>query len=155
MEPYTKSKPPHLGRKVRGVRELRGMKQETMAEKLGTSQQAVSKLEQSEHIEDETLERIAGVLDVSVETIKNFNEDAIVYNIQNNYEGANQSASGLQNVQYYHCNFNPVDKWVEAVEKIEKLYEELLKKQEALTESEKEKVAILRERDGKGNKDKS
>ena len=148
MEPYTKSKPSHIGRKVRGVRELRGKKQETMAEELGISQQAVSKLEQSEHIEDETLERIAGVLDVSVEAIKNFNEEAAVYNIQNNYEAKLEDTSQLVNVNY-QCTFNPIEKWVEAVEKIEKLYEELLKKQEALTESEKEKVAILREREGK------
>ena len=137
-----------MGRKVRSVRELRGKKQETMAEELGISQQAVSKLEQSEHIEDETLERIAGVLDVSVEAIKNFNEEAAVYNIQNNYEAKLEDTSQLINVNY-QCTFNPIEKWVEAVEKIEKLYEELLKKQEALTESEKEKVAILREREGK------
>lgn len=43
---------------------------------------------------------------------------------------------GLQNVQYYHCNFNPIEKWAEAIDKIEKLHEELLK-------SEREKVAML------------
>ena len=44
----------------------------------------------------------------------------------------NGSANGLN----YHCTFNPIDKWVEAMEKNEKLYEELLK-------SEREKVALM------------
>ena len=147
MEPYTKSKPSHMGRKVRGVRELRGIKQETMADELGTTQQAVSKLEQSEHIEDRTLEKIAGVLDVSLDTIKNFNEESVVYNIQHNHEGAIKDVSNVS-VQTHNCTFNPLDKLMELVEKNEKLYEKLL-------ESEKEKVEILRESEGKGDKDKS
>lgn len=36
----------HIGRKIARIRELRGMKQETLAEKLGISQQSVSHLEQ-------------------------------------------------------------------------------------------------------------
>jgi len=35
------------------------MKQETLAEQLGISQQAVSKIEQSENVEDHALERMA------------------------------------------------------------------------------------------------
>ena len=145
MEPYTKSKPSHIGQKVRGVRELRGKKQETMADEMGISQQAVSKLEQSEHIEDETLERIAGVLDVSLDTIKNFNEEAVVYNIQHNHEGANSGASNIgAEVRNYNCTFNPLDKLMEVIEENKRLYEELLKK-------ERETVAMLQQViEGKG-----
>ena len=145
MEPYTKSKPSHIGQKVRGIRELRGKKQETMADELGISQQAVSKLEQSEHIEDETLERIAGVLDVSLDTIKNFNEEAVVYNIQHNHEGANSGASNIgAEVRNYNCTFNPLDKLMEVIEENKRLYEELLKK-------ERETVAMLQQViEGKG-----
>jgi len=35
----------HIGRKISRIRELRGMKQETLASELGISQQAVSKIE--------------------------------------------------------------------------------------------------------------
>ncbi|MBL0744827.1 helix-turn-helix domain-containing protein [Chryseolinea lacunae] len=46
-------------RKIGRVRGLHQMKQETLAEALGISQQAVSKIEQSEQVEDVTLGRIA------------------------------------------------------------------------------------------------
>ena len=120
-----------MGRKVRGVRELRGKKQETMADELGISQQAVSKLEQSEHIEDETLEKIAGVLGVSIEAIKNFNEEAVFNQLHNTLH----DQSSLVN---YQCTFNPMDKLMEAIEENKKLYERWLKdKDETIAKLEK------------------
>ena len=74
----------HLGRKIGRLRELRGMKQETLAEQLGISQQAVSKIEQSEHVEEHTLERIAKALNVTPAAIKNFSEELVINNIKNN-----------------------------------------------------------------------
>lgn len=112
----------HLGRKVVRIRELRGMKQETLAEKLGVSQQTVSKLENSETIEEERLKAIAEALQVTPDVIRHFNEDALFNNIQHNAD----TASGNLIVNY---QFNPIDKIVE-------LYERLLK-------SEQEKVALL------------
>jgi transcriptional regulator with XRE-family HTH domain len=123
--------PTHLGRKISRLRELRGMKQETLAEQLGISQQAVSKIEQSEHVEEHTLERIAKALSVTPGAIKNFSEEAVITNIQNNYEGSNNQG-GFNN----HCTFNPLDKYIEAVEENKKLYEALLK-------AEREKIALL------------
>ena len=81
----TATKTSHIGRKISRIRELRGMKQEALAAELGISQQSVSSLEQSEHIEDEKLERVAKVLGVSKEAIENFSEENLIYNIQNNY----------------------------------------------------------------------
>ncbi|HEY1022626.1 MAG TPA: helix-turn-helix transcriptional regulator, partial [Flavisolibacter sp.] len=57
----------HIGRKISRIRELRGMKQEALAAELGISQQAVSKLEQSEKIEEEVLEKVANILGVTKE----------------------------------------------------------------------------------------
>jgi transcriptional regulator with XRE-family HTH domain len=113
----TATKTSHIGRKISRIRELRGMKQEALAAELGISQQSVSSLEQSEHIEDEKLERVAKVLGVSKEAIENFNEDTIFNNINNFHDNS------IQN------NFNPVEKVIE-------LYERLL-------EAEKEKNAYL------------
>ena len=119
----TATKPNHIGRKISRIRELRGMKQETLAEELGISQQAVSKIEQSEKIEDDKLEQIANVLGVSKEGIENFSEEA-VFNIMNNTFQDNSS-----NNNNYLCTINPVEKIVE-------LYERLLK-------SEQDKIEYL------------
>ncbi len=66
----------HIGRKISRIRELRNMKQEALAAELGISQQAVSKLEQNESIDEVYLERIAKALGVNPEVIKNFNEES-------------------------------------------------------------------------------
>jgi transcriptional regulator with XRE-family HTH domain len=123
----------HQGRAVKRIREILQVKQETLASELGISQQSVSLLETKETIDLETLEQIAKTLKVPVDAIKNFDEAAAIYNIQNNYEGSTINASP---VNATHCTFNPLDKYVEVVEKNEKLYEALLK-------SEREKFALL------------
>ncbi len=114
----------HIGRKISRVREIRGIKQETLAEELGISQQALSKIEQSENLEDETLERVAKKLGVSPEAIKSYNDEAVV-NYFNNFH---DSSNGFN----YSCTFNPLDKVVE-------LYERLL-------QAEKEKNELLKQK---------
>ncbi|MFA5650648.1 MAG: helix-turn-helix transcriptional regulator, partial [Proteiniphilum sp.] len=69
-EPVEKLNKRHVGRNVQRVRMYFGMKQEAMAADLGISQQEVSKIEQQEEIEEETLSRIADVLGVSPEVIR-------------------------------------------------------------------------------------
>jgi len=120
----------HIGRKISRIRELRNMKQEALAAELNISQQAVSKIESSDKIEDEVLEKIAAALGVSAEGIKKFNEEAIFNIIGNNYH---DNSSSLQ----YQCTFNPIDKLIEVFEENKKLYEQLLA-------SEKEKVELLK-----------
>jgi transcriptional regulator with XRE-family HTH domain len=131
----------HIGRKVSRIRELRGMKQEALAAELGISQQAVSKIEQSAEIEEGALEKIAAVLGVSAEAIKNYSDEAVIYNVQNNYEGSNHGASnfGPSNYMNYQCTFNPIEKLVELFEENKKLYERLLA-------SEKEKSQLLKDK---------
>ena len=135
MEHKTKPQIKHMGRKIGRMREMLGIKQDVVADKLGVSQQTVSKIEQSERVDDSMLGKIANVLGVNPEAIKSFNEEATINYIQQNYEGSNKDASNLF-VQNYNCTFNPIEKWVQAVEENKKLYEELLK-------SEREKVAML------------
>jgi transcriptional regulator with XRE-family HTH domain len=134
METSTKPSNTHIGRKISRIRELRGIKQETLASEMGVSQQTVSRIEQSETIEDEVLEKVAGVLGVSAEAIKNYSDEAVIYNIQNNYEGS--SNQGAQS-SYSTFNFNPIDKLIELFEENKKLYERLL-------QSEKEKNEMLK-----------
>jgi len=107
----------HIGRKIERIRELKGIKQEVLAGKVGLSQQTISKIEQSEDVDDEKLARIAEALNVTTDIIRNFNEDAA-----NNFINTFHDQSGFN----YHCTFNPLDKYVEAVEENKKLYERLL-----------------------------
>lgn len=123
METSAKPSNTHIGRKISRIRELRGIKQEHLASEMGVSQQTVSRMEQSETIEDDLLEKVAGVLGVSAEAIKNYSDEAVIYNIQNNYEGS--SNQGAQS-SYSTFNFNPIDKLIELFEENKKLYERLL-----------------------------
>ena len=119
----------HLGKNIARIRELKGMKQEALADQLGVTQQMVSKIEQSENIEDEKLDEIAKALGVTTETIKKFNEEAAV-NYVNTF---NDNSSGSFGPLNYQCHFNPLDKVVE-------LYERLLA-------SEREKTELLKEKE--------
>lgn len=122
----------HIGRKISRIRELRGMKQEALAYELGITQQSVSKIEQSEAVEDVVLEKIAKALGVTVEGIKNFNEETVINIISSTLH----DNSGSINNQCT-LTFNPIEKLMELVEENKKLYERLL-------EGEKEKVELLK-----------
>ncbi|MFC4211633.1 helix-turn-helix domain-containing protein [Pedobacter lithocola] len=125
METSEKTNRMHLGRKISRIRELRGMKQEALAVELGISQQAISKLEQSEEIEDSTLEKIAAALGLPTDAIKNFNEEAVFNIIGNTFT---DSSSNNNN---YLCTINPLEKIIELYERLlasEKEKNDLLKK---------------------------
>ena len=64
----------HLGKKIERVRRLRGMTQTELGQLLGITKQAVSKMEQTEKIDDERLEKIASALGVTTDGLKEYNE---------------------------------------------------------------------------------
>jgi transcriptional regulator with XRE-family HTH domain len=129
----TVTKPYHIGRKISRIRELKDMKQEALAQALGTNQQAVSAMENSETIDEEKLIDVAKALGETVEAIKNFSEESMIsyFNTFND----NSTANGLVN-NANHCTFNPLDKLVESFEENKKLYERLL-------QAEKDKIEYL------------
>ena len=129
MEHKTKPQAKHMGRKIGRMWEMLDIKQDVVADKLGVSQQTISKIEQSENVDEATLEKMANALGVNSDAIKNFSEEAIFNQIHNTLN----DNSSLVN---YQCTFNPFEKRAEAMEENKKLYEELLK-------SEREKVAML------------
>lgn len=102
----------HIGRNIEKIRELKGMKQETLAKMLGITQQAVSKIEKTANIEEERLQYIAQALGVSAQAIKHFNEDAFFNNIIEKNEIINQHC---EVVTHHH-----------SLEKVVELYERLL-----------------------------
>lgn len=131
METAAKPSNNHIGRKISRIRELRNIKQETLASELGVSQQSISRMEQSEVLEDDVLEKIAKILGVTPDAIKNFSEEAVItYFNTFNDNSVNQG-------QNYHCTFNPMDKLLEMVDENKKLYERLL-------QAEKEKIELIK-----------
>ena len=111
----------HQGNNVAKLRSFLGVKQESLAQDLKLTQQQVSQIEQQEKIDEETLIVIAEYLNIRVDLLKNFDEDAVIYNI-NHYNVHDNTFSDSSAAQV----FNPVEKIVE-------LYERLL-------ESEKNKL---------------
>jgi len=118
----------HLGRNISRIREMKGMKQETLAEILGISQQKMSVIENTEELDDAKLNEIAKALDVPANAIKEYSDEKML-NIIN---------STITDSPIYNnfCNFNPLDKLVEAYDENKKLYERLL-------QAEKDKTTYL------------
>ena len=118
----------HIGRNVQRVRVYMGVKQEALAADLGMSQNAISKIEQQDEIDDGLLSKIAEVLGVSSDVIRDFDVERAIYNINNNYKDATISDGGTA----IALQINPIEKIVE-------LYERLL-------QSEREKIELLKNR---------
>ena len=119
----------HVGRNLQRIRVYLGMKHEALAADLGVNQQVISKIEKQEEIEEGFLKRIAEVLGISEEVIKDFDVEKTIFNINHhNYKDANisEGATTYAIVQ----QINPLEKIVE-------LYERLLK-------SEQDKIEILK-----------
>ena len=115
-----------VGPNIKFLRNLKGLKQETVAIELGISQAEYSLIENSEIIDDEIIFQIAKILNVTAEVIKEFNESQAFYSIENKVDNTTIS----DNAHGIHQVFSPIEKVVE-------LYERLLA-------SEKEKIEILK-----------
>ncbi len=122
----------HLGYNVKRLREILGVKQEDLAERLHLTQQSVSKLENKEDLDNETLEKIANAMNIPAEAIKNFTDEGTVHIISNTFSGP---SSALYNNSTIN---NPVERIIE-------LYDEKMELYERMLQSEKEKVALLEE----------
>jgi len=113
MENEINTNATHIGRKIERIRRLRGMTQTDLGDLLGITKQAVSKMEQSEKIEDD--------LGVTEEGLKKFTEETVLYYTNNFYENSNATAtnigtiSNLENINHF------------SMEQAVKLFEELLK----------------------------
>jgi transcriptional regulator with XRE-family HTH domain len=112
----------HIGRKISRIRELRDMKQEALAQAMGTNQQAISLIENSETIDEEKLVEVAKALGVTPEAIKNFSEE----NVINYFNSFHNNVVTTGSIFATNCTFNPLDKLIEAYEENKKLYERLL-----------------------------
>ncbi len=118
----------HHGHAVKRIRHTLGIKQDALAADIGISQTMISRYEQKKVIEDDVIEKIAKVLDVSPEFIKEMEEDPVTIIIENSNIENNTGAAG-----YYiagdNINNNPM-------EKIAGLFEKLL-------QAEQRKIELL------------
>ncbi len=117
-----------VGRKIRAIRELRNIKQETLAGQLGVSQQAISNMEQNDSIEEERLLKVAEALGVSVDDILNFRDDLIFHNQVNDHGTV----------------FNYIENYQNATEKIAELYEQIIKEKDEVIKSKQEIIDIYK-----------
>ncbi len=130
---------PHQGRNVKRIREMLGIKQDALAIDLGLSQQAVSALEQKEELDAAVLEKVAKILNVPEEAIKNFSEEAAINIISSTlYDNAGSINNDCT------LTFNPAEKWLEALEEIKNLQKEKNELYERMLQSEREKVEMLK-----------
>jgi transcriptional regulator with XRE-family HTH domain len=138
----------HEGQNIKRFREMLGIKQDALAQELGNdwTQSKISHLEAKDTIDPAILDEVAKVLKIPVEAIKNFDEEAAIVNIQTNYQGANAGSGTIgNNLNYHNCTFNPIDKWLDALEENKKLYAALLKEKD-------EKIALLEKLAGEKKK---
>jgi|SRR5690606_5208631 len=117
-----------IGYKIRKVREIKNLSQKYIADKLSVSQSHYSDIENCKtEISDEKLEEIARILEVSSDTIKNFN-DQVVFNAC--------SQSGYYNTNNIH-----------PMEKMEFLYQEIIKSKDELILQLQKEIQSLKTKD--------
>lgn len=129
----------HLGLNVRHIRDMLCIKQQTLADKMGISQQSISNIENKAHIEKKTLEKIAIALEVPVALIENLNLDEVIYNIQNNYDAENAYQMKSQN----NNTTNSLDILKYTIQQHQKLYEKMLQEKAEEIKVLKNQIKIL------------
>lgn len=120
----------HVGRKIERVRRLRGLTQTELGDALGITKQAVSKMEQTEQVDDERLKQIANALGVTEDGLKNFHEERVIYNTNNFYENCGVTSNAISGNTENFNNF-PLEKTIE-------LFEQLLQKERERFEKAKD-----------------
>lgn len=131
MERTYKANGAHLGYNVKRLREILGVKQEVLAERLNLTQQSVSKLENRESMSLEMLEKIANVMNIPSDAIKNFSDAEALKVVSNIFS---DSATKDNHIQIENL-----------VERIITLYEQKVALYERMLQSEREKVTLLEE----------
>lgn len=123
-----------IGKKISRLRKIRGLSQEELAARLQVSRQTIVNYEGLDSLDESKLAQVAQALGISLDALKNFDEEAAINNVGNTF------TEGSSLINY---NFNPVEKIIELTEKLllaEKARYELL---EQMLRSEQEKSQVL------------
>ena len=137
IETTVSGKKSDVGRNIVQLRRIRGMSQQDLATKMKIKQQTLSKIENSEEVDDETLERVAQALEIPAEVIRNYDhEDTINYIVTNNTITAEEGDGFVMKKEIINNN-NPLDKVTELYERLlteqKEKYEELKKQLNDIT----------------------
>jgi transcriptional regulator with XRE-family HTH domain len=124
MENTSSNRPVHVGHNIQKFRLIRGLSQAGLAhmleEKMGrtVSQQLVSDIEDRETVDDEEmLKRIAEVLEVTPEALRNVDLDAAINIIGNSFHENSTQQINYKNTVHNQQTYNPLDKLIELFEK--------------------------------------
>lgn len=141
----------HQGKNVKRFREMLGIRQEALADQLGSewSQKRISLIESREIVEPKLLQSIAEVLKIPVQVLENFDEQAAI-SYFNTFTHSNYNYVQCDVNNTNTQNLDPVNALVEAMKELKTIYgenRELHAKVEVLYESllhlEREKNAVL------------
>ena len=120
---------PAIGNKIKKLRELKGFKQEYIAERLGITQQSYSKLESDKtDVPFSKIEQLAEIFEMKPEDLVAFDEK-MVFNVY-----------GQQNFGYYNSTFQinfPVE--------MKQLYEDKIKLLEEKVKYQETEIARLKQ----------
>jgi transcriptional regulator with XRE-family HTH domain len=128
---HTTSNPKiHEGRNLKRFREMLAIKQDHLAFELGEdwNQQKISLLEQKEKIDSDILERVAAILKIPAEAIRNFDEDQAINIISNTFT---ENTIG-NSFNYGTIHLHPIEKIVQLHEEKIALYERMLKEKDEM-----------------------
>lgn len=114
-----------LGEKIKIVREIKNYSQEYMALRLGITQQAYCLLEQKDSISDVRLNKIAEILEIDMDKIKQLQVETI-FNQYNNDNA--QVTSQKQFINQQIQNEEYIQHLKEEINYLKKLNEDILKK---------------------------
>lgn len=125
------------GANIRTLRQILGLKQETVAKGMGMTQQALSRLEQSPVIKEPTLTKIAEILNVSPKIIQEMENHPTSIVIENNTFQPGSSNTGIvERDNNDNRTIHPMEKVIELSKENASLFERLLA-------IEKEKITYL------------
>ena len=140
QENIEEPKAPNIGHNLAAIRRGRGYSQEYIATKLGVCQQTVSNIERSPIVDDDTLEKYAEILGVSVDYVKNYDLEIVIYNTQVINEG------GKGGFEEYNdsSTTNSMDVIKFIVAENEKLHLKMLKEKEDIIKELKAEIRLLK-----------
>lgn len=128
----------HHGHAIKRIRHTLGIKQEVLADLMGTSQERISNYEQKKELEDKVIDKFAKALNVAPELIKELEEDPVTFIIENNTfeKGSMANISNISEGNTHTITNDPIEQILELSKEKTALYERML-------ELEKEKSALL------------
>lgn len=126
----------HHGHAIKRIRHTLGIKQEVLADMMGTTQARVSNCEQKKELEDEVIDKFAKALNVAPELIKELKEDPVTFIIENNTFEKGSIGNITSGSENFGNIYNPIEQILELNKEKTVLYERML-------ELEREKIALL------------